>query len=196
MLVYTRNALLLLRNQHKFILKNTGHGLVSSQLSKHVWERLKFLNIQSRRRGQRGGNHRRTIYNQPIDVANISTERNINIHWNSVNFGNLINIPIDSSNSTAVLPRVNFAVWNAQSFNKKSSLLCDVIQSNRLDILAVTETWLAKDNNTALGDFLNSMTDYTFHHTPRLTGKGGGVGVFFRKQFTITTNQQLLFYII
>ena len=144
MLVYTRNALLMLQNQHKFILKNTGHGLVSPQLSKHVWERLKFLNIQSRRRGQRGGNHLRTTYNRPIDVVNISTERNINIHSNSVNFGNLINIPIDSSaNSTAVLPRVNFTVWNAQSLNKKSSLLCDIIQSNRLDILAVTETWLA-----------------------------------------------------
>ena len=41
------------------------------------------------------------------------------------------------------------AVRDARSVTKKSALLCDIIQSNKLDILAVTETWINSEINNS-----------------------------------------------
>ena len=48
--------------------------------------------------------------------------------------------PIQQSNPGC--HKIRFAVWNGQSINNKASIICDIILSNHLDTLAVTETWL------------------------------------------------------
>ena len=81
-------------------------------------------------------------------------------------------------------PKVQFGLWNARSVTKKSALLCDIIQSNKLDILAVTETWINSDiNNSQIPELLNNLQDFKILQVSRVSAKGGGVGFFLRKAF-------------
>lgn len=76
--------------------------------------------------------------------------------------------------------------------NKKAAIICDIIQSNRLDILAITESWLnSQTNNVVIAEILNILTDYTVLHIPRAVKKGGGIAILARKSFNITMNQNL-----
>ena len=89
--------------------------------------------------------------------------------------------------------KVRFAVWNAQSINNKSSIICDIILSNHLDMFAVTETWLCSDSNTSIPSILNSLNDFIVWQVPRITGRGGGIAFFARKTFTITREANAVF---
>ena len=55
------------------------------------------------------------------------------------NSANLRNINIGKPPSNRI-SRIRMATWNAQSINKKSASICDLIISKRIDILAITET--------------------------------------------------------
>lgn len=70
-------------------------------------------------------------------------------------------------------------MWNIHSLSKKAASICDLVISKRIDILALTETWLTtlNTNNTTVAEILNTLRDYDFVHQPRTTGKGGGIGV-------------------
>ena len=58
--------------------------------------------------------------------------------------------------------KLRFAVWNAQSLHKKSGLLWDIVLSNRLNVFAITETWLiCNSNNEVLAEILNVLKDFT-----------------------------------
>lgn len=58
--------------------------------------------------------------------------------------------------------KIKLGFWNAQSLQKKSVSVWDIILSNKVDIFAVSETWLASNgNNTSLAEILNSLTDFT-----------------------------------
>jgi hypothetical protein len=75
--------------------------------------------------------------------------RSIN-HYLARNATNLINVKVNKSFSN-FSSKIRFATWNANSLNKKSATVCDIIISKRLDILAITESWLSCDyhnNNT------------------------------------------------
>ena len=89
--------------------------------------------------------------------------------------------------------KVRFAVWNAQSINNKSSIICDVILSNHLDMFAVTETWLSSDSNTSIAGILNTLNAFIVWQVPRVTGRGGGIAFFVRKAFTITNEANTVF---
>ena len=86
--------------------------------------------------------------------------------------------------------KVRFAVWNAQSINNKSSIICDIILSNHF---AVTETWLSSDSNTSIAGILNTLNDFIVWQVPRVTGRGGGIAFFARKVFTITNEANTVF---
>ena len=67
---------------------------------------------------------------------------------------NIINIPLQISNST--LPTVRFATWNPTSINNKVAAICDLIISNHLDILTITETWLTVSDGSTVADLKDS----------------------------------------
>lgn len=89
--------------------------------------------------------------------------------------------------------KVRFAVSNGQSINNKSLIICDIIVSNHLDMLTVTETWLGSGVNTSTADILNSLNDFTVWQVPRVTGRGGGITLFVRNTFTITRETNVVF---
>ena len=73
----------------------------------------------------------------------------------------------------------NFALWNARSIKNKTHMICELIISKRLDILAITETWLCGDerDNRPLADLSATLPTHQFIHVPRKDRSGGGVGV-------------------
>lgn len=69
----------------------------------------------------------------------------------------------------------------------KGALLNDFTIENNIDILALTETWLASDDmdKTVINDITPS--GYVFKHVPR-HGRGGGVALMFRKCLKLRKN--------
>lgn len=68
---------------------------------------------------------------------------------------NLYNSP------TLVATKYNLLFGMGNPFNNKASIICDIILSNHLDMLAVTETWLCSGVNTSIADILNSLHDFS-----------------------------------
>ena len=102
MLVYTRNALLSLRNSLK-VINRTSHGSPPRPLSSELRQRLKIYNLLAPSRGQRGGNHRqRTKKSSGIAITVFESNANCRARQrgerNGVNYSNLLNIQIDTSN--------------------------------------------------------------------------------------------------
>jgi hypothetical protein len=67
---------------------------------------------------------------------------------------------------------------NARSIGNKTTLLSHLIQSEQVDVLAITETWLSADRHDALED--SCPTGFTSLHVPRPNSNGDGVAVIFR----------------
>ena len=92
--------------------------------------------------------------------------------------------------STIPITSLNFALLNAQSASSitysldKPASIQDFISSYKIDILAVTETWLSPNS---LPSTLNSLTpdNYSLIQSPRLTGRGGGLAFISRSSLKL-----------
>jgi hypothetical protein len=86
---------------------------------------------------------------------------------------------------------INFSCLNICSASSitthrdKPAVLQEFLSDHSVDILALTETWLTPET---LPSTLNSLTppSYSIIHSPRLDGKGGGVGLIFRSHFKLS----------
>lgn len=69
---------------------------------------------------------------------------------------------------------------NARSVGCKPDVIADHILSNKLDILAITETWLTPEHGDEV--MLNlCLAGYAAVQTPRMDGsRGGSVGLLYR----------------
>ena len=74
-------------------------------------------------------------------------------------------------------------VINIQSVSNKTIEIRELINERSLDILALTETWLDSNSSNSRIAELTPET-HTFHHVPRKTGIGGGVGVLVSNCFS------------
>ncbi|KAK3517526.1 hypothetical protein QTP70_012612 [Hemibagrus guttatus] len=64
-------------------------------------------------------------------------------------------------------------LWNCQSAVRKADFISALASHYSFDFLALTETWISP-KNTATPAALSSA--YTFSHSPRESGRGGGTG--------------------
>ena len=85
-----------------------------------------------------------------------------------------------------------FALWNARSMKSKTTIICEFIISMKLDVLALTETWLTGDSrdNCSLADIAATLPTHNFFHSPRKDRNGGGVGVYLSKSFNVKEKKQ------
>ena len=74
---------------------------------------------------------------------------------------------------------LKIGLHNVQSVNSKTHALHECVVDNSFDIFFMTETWL-KDVGGDVAITELTPPGYTFHHVPRSTGRGGGVGVLYR----------------
>ena len=66
----------------------------------------------------------------------------------------------------AAIELLTFCVFNAKSINNKTGLIKDHVLDNKIDMLALTETWLrsADDNNFVTRDKKNYMPRWICFH--------------------------------
>ena len=77
---------------------------------------------------------------------------------------------------------------NARSVRNKLDYVFDHIFDNNLDIVALTETWMSKENNNRHVITECSNHGYTLHHVPRNSGStDGGVGVLINDRVKLVT---------
>src|SRR5277367_3692247 len=66
----------------------------------------------------------------------------------------------------------------------KLALIKELISDNKIDLLALTETWLSPDTSPSV---LNSLTpkNYSIMHHPRAEGHGGGIAFIYRSFLSV-----------
>lgn len=162
-------------------------------LDHSTWQTLKDLNIdRCTHRGCRAGTNKQHQI-KPL----ISVRPSCFYNKNKLNKSNLVKISFVHPSYSSHM-ECRFAVWNAASIKKNncSTSLIDFIVTNRLDMLAITETWLKGDDrdNRVLADLANSLLDFNVHHVPRSNGAaGGGICIIIRKGFVVTINKCSVF---
>ena len=65
---------------------------------------------------------------------------------------------------------------NARSLSNNIDMINDFVDTNSIDILAITETWFQKDDRALISQL--ERNSFTFYHTLRssyVSGKGRGV---------------------
>lgn len=141
--------------------------------------------LQYRPRGSRGGTKK--IRQIKVVNGNRPTHRQGN---NGVNRTNLLSIECsnDSNESIgtkngSVGKQMDFALLNARSCRNKCAQIQDFAIENKLDFLAMTETWLNNDET----DIEAALTPdgFSLHHAPRVGRAGGGVGILIKSNVKV-----------
>lgn len=104
-------------------------------------------------------------------IHTITNMRRSNVtHRSRYNPCNLRTLPMSSS----AIFSFPIGLWNCQSAVNKADFITSISSHSGLKLLALTETWI-RPEDTATPAALS--TNFTFSHTPRLTGRGGGTGL-------------------
>ena len=135
-----------------FDIKN----LVKVTLAPQVWNRIRKIGINSRRRGVRA---RRKFCESKFKQTKINKQ-------------NLFSISRTNTKSTFEL---KFGTVNPMSLNHKSHIILETVLDHKLDILLITETWINDEKADVLGDLISN--GYAFKNFPREDCRGGGIGL-------------------
>ena len=164
------------------LLNRVSKGVINNCFAKgSLFKNLYEVNV----RGCRGGTHKKRIIRQVIKARkDVHPASNF---VRTVNKSNLRHIPLLPSTQLCKNSYTRFATWNTQSMKNKTTHVCDLIISERLDILAVTEAWLTGDHrdNHALADVKVTLPGYEVHCAPRTARRGGGICIIHRKEFQV-----------
>ena len=172
--VYNRECLIGIKTQLKHYA-----------LPDNVYSDLKRLNLlKPTKRGKKSPNP-----NNQSRIKAVITDRNLTVSSgkedNAINKDNLIYlIPKKETNGKSGC-WLDFALWNARSVKNKTLYIHDFVTENKLDFLALTETWLSSDSDE--GDIIESLkpNGYSFYQKPRNGKSGGGVGVLIKTNIKV-----------
>ena len=128
----------------------------------------------------------------PIETVSVPRSRLGKIKNGGVRFSNLTSIK--TSSIPAIIERdcdtshLKIGLLNVRSLTSKAVIVNELITDNNLDVIGLTETWLKPDEFTVLNEA--SPPGYISDHTPRASGKGGGVANIYDSKFTFTNKKQ------
>ena len=74
---------------------------------------------------------------------------------------------------------------NVRSVRNKTHLVHEEIIKTQADIAVLTETWLtgSGEDDPVIAELLPA--GYNFHNLPRLTGRGGGIGIVYMSELDV-----------
>ncbi len=100
-----------------------------------------------------------------LQINTITTTRKPRItHCRQRNPNSLRTLPMSAN----TLLSFSIGLWNCQSAVNKADFITFITSHSRLNLMALTETW----NNATPAALSNN---FSFSHTPRLTGRGTGL---------------------
>ncbi len=115
-----------------------------------------------------------------LQINTITTTRKPRIkHCRQRNPNNLRTLPM----STNTLLSFSIGLWNCQSAVNKADFITSITSHSRLNLMALTETWIKPEDNATPAALTNNLS---FSHTPRLTGRGGGTGLLISNNWKFT----------
>ncbi len=100
-------------------------------------------------------------------------------HCRERNPNNLRTLPM----STNTVLSFSIGLWNCQSAVNKADLITSITSHSRLNLMVLTETWIKPEDNATPAALSNN---FSFSHTPRLTGRGGGTGLLISNNWKFT----------
>ncbi len=111
-----------------------------------------------------------------LQINTITTTRKPRItHCRQRNPNSLRTLPMSAN----TLLSFSIGLWNCQSAVNKADFITFITSHSRLNLMALTETW----NNATPAALSNN---FSFSHTPRLTGRGGGTGLLISNNWKFT----------
>ncbi len=111
-----------------------------------------------------------------ISTITANTQRARTVCWRQANPNNLRPVPLSST----TLLSIPIGLWNCQSAVNKADFIPSIATHFGLNLMALTETWI-KPEDTATPAALS--TNFTFSHTPRTIGRGGGTGLLISNEW-------------
>ncbi len=112
-----------------------------------------------------------------LQINTITTTRKPCItHFRQRNPNNLRTLPMSAN----TLLSFSIGLWNSQSAVNKADF---ITSHSRLNLMALTETWIKPEDNATPAALSNN---FSFSHTPRLTGRGGGTGLLISNNWKFT----------
>ncbi len=100
-------------------------------------------------------------------------------HCRQRNPNNLHTLPMSAN----TLLSFSIGLWNWQSAINKADFITSITSHSRLNLMALTETWIKPEDNATPAALSNN---FSFSHTPCLTGRGGGTGLLISNNWKIT----------
>ncbi len=85
----------------------------------------------------------------------------------------------------------SMALWNCQSAVNKADLISAFSLQSTLSILGLTETWIRPEDSATPAALSNN---FSFSHTPRQVGWGGGTGLLVSNNWKYSTHSPLCNY--
>ena len=123
-------------------------------------------------------------------IPAIVSSRDVNVNNNTAastgvcrNIKNLIRITCCHNNPTPQRP-LNFCLWNCQSVRNKTAVLQEYLCSNKIDVCALTETWLSSDDEAVRAEC--TPIGYMFHDQIRSQRGGGGIALLSLTELSVT----------
>ncbi len=97
--------------------------------------------------------------------------------------------PISTSSTTPL--SFSMALWNCQSAVNKGDFISAFSLQSTLSILGLTETWIRPEDSATPAALSNN---FSFSHTPRQVGRGGGTGLLISNNWKYSTHSHLCNY--
>ncbi len=97
--------------------------------------------------------------------------------------------PISTSSTTPL--SFSMALWNCQSAVNKADFISAFSLQSPLSILGLTETWIRPEDSATPAALSNN---FSFSHTPRQVGRGGGTGLLISNNWKYSTHSPLCNY--
>uniref|UniRef100_A0A3B3HT49 Reverse transcriptase domain-containing protein n=1 Tax=Oryzias latipes TaxID=8090 RepID=A0A3B3HT49_ORYLA len=82
------------------------------------------------------------------------------------------------------MPNLKIELFNVQSLSNKTSLISEHITDRQIDMMCLTETWHKPEQYLSLNEAC--PPDYTYLEKARVTGRGGGLAVIYRRNLHLT----------
>ena len=133
--------------------------------------------------------HGGTRLRRPIHTI-VSTRPTPSAKPPCINGANLVHIMLKNCE---VKSNTHLALINARSIRNKATIINEHIVEHKWDVLAITETWLSRNDDDDAIIAKVTPPGYTFQHVARASGRGGGVATVHRNTYKTKLQPKLSF---